>query len=107
MRRRIARLPERWSNAPLAIVAIVGLLLLAGIAVIFQNEAAYRDLQQQEARVQAEILAASVTGALHFNDAPAPQEAGVAVRFQRSGCIFSIIASVVLTLVLNLALRAC
>jgi hypothetical protein len=31
----------------------------------------------------------------------------MAVRFQKSGCVFSIIASVVLTLVLNLLLRAC
>ena len=81
--RRLARLPERWSNAPVAIVAIVGLLLLTGIAVIFQNEAAYRDLQQQEARVQAEILAASVTAALDFGDAQAAQEAVEAIRVNR------------------------
>ena len=81
--RRLARLPERWSNAPVAIVAIVGLLLLTGIAVIFQNEAAYRDLQQQEARVQAEILAASVTAALDFADRQAAQEAVDAIRVNR------------------------
>jgi hypothetical protein len=31
----------------------------------------------------------------------------VAIRFQRSGCVFSILASIVLTVVLNLLLRAC
>ena len=66
----LARLPERWRNAPLAIVAMVALLLLAGIGIILQNEAAYRDLQAQETRVQAEILSASVTAALDFGDAP-------------------------------------
>ena len=44
------------------------LLLLAGIGIILQNEAAYRDLQAQETRVQADILAASVTAALDFGD---------------------------------------
>jgi hypothetical protein len=29
------------------------------------------------------------------------------VRFQRSGCLFSIIASIVLTILLNLLLRGC
>jgi len=77
------RLPERWSNAPTAIVAIVGLLLLAGIGIIAQNEAAYRDLQAQETRVQADILAASVTAALDFGDAQAAQEAVDAIRVNR------------------------
>ena len=31
----------------------------------------------------------------------------MAIRFQRSGCVFSILASIVLTVVLNLLLRAC
>ena len=76
-------LPERWSNAPTAIIAVVILLLLAGIGIIAQNEAAYRDLQAQETRVQAEILAASVTAALDFGDNQATQEAVTAVRVNR------------------------
>jgi len=79
----VAGLPERWSNAPAAIVAIVALLLLAGIGIIVQNEAAYRDLQAQETRVQAEILAASVAAALDFGDAQAAQEAVDAIRVNR------------------------
>ncbi len=31
----------------------------------------------------------------------------MAIRFQRSGCLFSIIASIFLTVVLNLLLRGC
>jgi hypothetical protein len=43
----------------------------------------------------------------------APQPAGssgsalVPVQFKTSGCVFSIVASIVLTIVLNLLLRAC
>ena len=87
MRRRLVRLSLR-SNAPTAIVAIVALLLLAGIGIIVQSEAAYRELQAQEARVQAEILAASVTAALDFGDRQAAQEAVNAIRVNRQleGC---------------------
>ena len=31
----------------------------------------------------------------------------MAIRFQKSGCMFSIVASIVLTLLLNLLLRGC
>jgi signal transduction histidine kinase len=79
----LIRLPARWGNAPFAIVATVTLLLLAGIGIILQNEAAYRDLQTQETRVQAEILAASVAAALDFGDAEAAREAVEAVRVNR------------------------
>jgi signal transduction histidine kinase/CheY-like chemotaxis protein len=81
--RRLARLPERWSGAPSAIVAIVVLLLLAGIGIILQNEAAYRDLQAQETRVQADILSASVTAALDFCDRQTAQEAVDTIRVNR------------------------
>ncbi len=62
------RLARRWGMAPAAIVGIVALLLLAGFGTIALNEAAYRDIQAQETRVQAEILAASVAAALDFGD---------------------------------------
>jgi signal transduction histidine kinase len=81
------RLPSpfahKWSAAPAAIVGVVVLLLLAGIGVIVQSEAAYRDLQQQETRVQADILAASVTAALDFGDRVAADEAIDAIRVNR------------------------
>ena len=78
--RRLVHLPERWGNAPFAIVATVVLLLLAGIGIILQNEGAYRDRQAQETQVQAEILAASVTAALDFEDRTAVREAIDAAR---------------------------
>lgn len=81
--KRLSRLPTLWSSAPAAILATVALLLLAGLGVIIQSEAAYQDLEAQETRVQAEILAASVAAALDFGDAPAAQEAVDAVRVNR------------------------
>jgi len=81
--RVLSRLPEQWRSAPLAVVAMAALLLLAGIGIILQNEAAYRDLQAQETRVQAEILSASVTAPLDFGDAQAAQEAVEAIRVNR------------------------
>jgi signal transduction histidine kinase len=83
MMEKPARLSRNLLNAPGMIVAIVVLLLLAGIGVIVQNEAAWRDLQQQETRVQADILAASVTAALDFDDAVAAREAMNAIRVNR------------------------
>jgi signal transduction histidine kinase len=83
MRRRLLRLSVESGNAPAAIVAAVALLLLAATGVIAQNEAAYRDLQVQETRVQAEILAASVTAALDFGDTQAAQESVDSIRVDR------------------------
>ena len=74
--RRLVTLPVRWSNAPAAIVLIVAFLLLAGIGIILQNEAAYRDLQVQETHAQADILAASVNAPLDFGDRETAQQTG-------------------------------
>ncbi|HYJ53429.1 MAG TPA: ATP-binding protein [Allosphingosinicella sp.] len=79
----LADLPARWSNMPMAIVATVALLLLAGIGIILQSEAAYRELQTQETRVQSEILAASVVAALDFEDRASIQAAVDAMRVNR------------------------
>ena len=70
-------------SAPSLIILAVLLLLLAGIGVILQNEAAYSERQRQETRVQAEILAASVAAALDFGDPAAAQEAVNAIRVNR------------------------
>ena len=61
---------------PLAVLS----LLLAGLWMIYQNEQSYRHEQQRAARVQAEILAASVTAALDFGDNAAAQEATDALQ---------------------------
>jgi signal transduction histidine kinase/ActR/RegA family two-component response regulator len=77
------RLAERWRDVPAAIVATVALLLIAGLGVIAHNESAYRDIQAQETRVQAEVLAATVTAALDFGDPQAAQQAVEAIRVNR------------------------
>jgi len=74
----------RWdSNAPVIVGLIVLLLLLAGIGVIVQSEAAYRALQRQETEVQAQILAASSVAALDFDDAAAARDSIRAVQVNR------------------------
>ena len=78
--RRLITLPVRWSNAPAAIILVVAFLLLAGIGIILQNEAAYRDLQVQETHAEADIIAASVAAAIDFHDRQAAQETIDAVR---------------------------
>ncbi|HEX8225859.1 MAG TPA: ATP-binding protein [Allosphingosinicella sp.] len=78
--RPIAGLAARWPNVPVA-AGIMALLLLAiGLAVIFQNEANYREQKLRETTIQADILAASVIAALDFGDAAAAQEAVDALR---------------------------
>ena len=76
----LARLADRWQAVPRAASLIAALLLLIGLAVIYQGEAGYRAQKADEVRVQAEILAASVTAALDFGDTAAAQEAADALR---------------------------
>ena len=74
------RLARGWRSVPAAAGLMAALLLLAGLGIIFQSESAYREQKVREARVQAEILAASVTAALDFADAAAAQESVNALR---------------------------
>ena len=61
---------------PLAVL----LLLLASLWIIYQGERSYRTEQQRAAEVQAEILAASATAALDFEDRATAQESANALR---------------------------
>jgi signal transduction histidine kinase/CheY-like chemotaxis protein len=80
MRTRFARFAQGGRSLPVAAGLVTLLLVAIGIVTIFQNEAAYRDQKQRETRVQAEILAASVTAALDFQDLPTGREAVDALR---------------------------
>ena len=65
----------------MALVSLAMLLLLsAGLWIIFQNERNYREGRQSAAQIQGEILAASVTAALDFQDQTAAQESTDALR---------------------------
>jgi signal transduction histidine kinase len=79
----VPRLGDKWGSGPGAIFAIALFLLLAGLGLIIQNEANYREIKAQETHVQAEILAATVTAALDFDDPQAAQEAVDAFRVNR------------------------
>lgn len=61
---------------PLAVV----MLLIASLWIIYQGERSYRTEQQRAAQVQAEILAASATAALDFEDRATAQESANALR---------------------------
>ena len=76
----LARLPIRWSLIP-AIAAVGAILLvLSGVAIGVYDEQNYRAQKIREATAQGEILAATVTAALAFDDRPAAQEYVEALR---------------------------
>jgi signal transduction histidine kinase/CheY-like chemotaxis protein len=60
-------------TAAVAMIAAMA-LVAAGLAVAGYNESLFRDQAAREAQVQADILAASLTAALAFDDADAAQQ---------------------------------
>jgi signal transduction histidine kinase len=80
MRTRLANFAQTGRNVPIAAGLVALLLVAIGLTVIFQNEANYRAQKTRETQVQAEILAASVTAALDFQDVPTAREAVDALR---------------------------
>ncbi|QAY79290.1 ATP-binding protein [Sphingosinicella sp. BN140058] len=76
---RFARFARRWPKVPVAAALMALVLLAVGLAVIFQSDRAYGLQKIEETRVQAEILAASVTPALDFGDAATAREAANAL----------------------------
>lgn len=66
---------EQTSQRQMTLAAVgAGLLLVLGIMLAFMNEHAYRERTLAQAEVQADILAASVSAALAFDDAPTMRE---------------------------------
>ncbi|HET9813090.1 MAG TPA: ATP-binding protein [Sphingomicrobium sp.] len=74
---------KEWRSAPATIFVIAVLIVVAGFAIIFQNEITYRASRDRQATVEAEVLAASVTAALDFADPVAAQETVNAFRANR------------------------
>jgi signal transduction histidine kinase/CheY-like chemotaxis protein len=64
----------------LAIFGIALLILLGGIAVIVQNEATYGEARTQQTQGLADVLSASATAAVDFDDPVAAQQAVDAFR---------------------------
>ena len=72
-------LPE-WRTAPAAIFIVALLILAAGFAIIFQNEASFRAARDRQAQVAAQVLARSVEAAVDFGDPATAQQAVDAFR---------------------------
>ena len=97
--RRLRLAAERWTQLPLFAGGFALLLLIAGLAIIFESARGYRAEQEASTRVQAEILGASVVAALDFSDRKVAQEAVNALRanpeireallFDRRGQLFA------------------
>ena len=64
----------RWKMAPTLTLVGAAILLAAGVATAFYQQNLYSAQKVREVTVQAQILAASVTAALDFNDNDAAQE---------------------------------
>jgi signal transduction histidine kinase len=80
----MTRITAQLRSFPVAITGtLVAVLLLAGLIVIVESEAAYHGQEVQETRVQAEILAASAVAALDFGDPAAARESVDAQRVNR------------------------
>jgi signal transduction histidine kinase/CheY-like chemotaxis protein len=67
-------LPE-WRTAPATIFVVALFILVAGFAIIFQNEVTFRAARDRQAYVAAQVLARSVTAAIDFADPAAGQQA--------------------------------
>jgi signal transduction histidine kinase len=65
------------------ILSLAAFIVLAGIGTLIYNDRLYESLRMAETRSQAEVLAASVTAALDFDDAYAANEAVSAFRVNR------------------------
>jgi len=64
----------RENRLPLLAAAAVALLLLAGVAMVLNNEQSYKEAKTQQVDAQALIMASIVTAALAFDDHKTAQE---------------------------------
>ncbi|MBP9232286.1 MAG: response regulator [Phenylobacterium sp.] len=76
----LGKLQIRWSLIPAIAACGAMLLVLSGLAIGVYDEQTYRAQKVREATAQGEILAATVTAALAFDDRPAAQEYVEALR---------------------------
>ena len=65
---------ERWTRIPILALVAAAVLLLTGFGMGLYGEQLYRDQRGRDTRVQAGIIAASVSAALAFDDAQTTQE---------------------------------
>jgi PAS domain S-box-containing protein len=73
-RRELGFLGRYWRVAPAMAIGVAVAMILAGLALALYNEGQTRAEKQRDVIVQADILAASVTAALAFDDVKLAQE---------------------------------
>ena len=74
------RVTSGWRSAPMAMLGLALLILLAGVAVIVQNEWTYDRARTEQTQGLSDILAASSAAAVDFDDAGAAKQAVDAFR---------------------------
>ncbi|HEX6785190.1 MAG TPA: ATP-binding protein [Sphingomicrobium sp.] len=74
------RIQNGWRSAPIAIFGIALLILLGGVIVIIQNEWTYDHARVEQTQGLADVLAASTSAAVDFDDRAAAQQAVDAFR---------------------------
>ncbi len=73
--RGLSKLESNWRSGPFLILALAAFIVLAGIGTLIYNDRLYESMRRAETKSQAEVLAASVTAALDFDDAYAARDA--------------------------------
>jgi PAS domain S-box-containing protein len=71
---RWAKPLDRWQVTPMVALSGAFVLIFAGLIVAFYTQAATRQQKLNEAQVQAQVIAASVAGALAFQDPAASEQ---------------------------------
>lgn len=77
---RAERVTRRWRSAPMAMLGLALLILLAGVGVIVQNEWTYNRARTEQTQALSDILAASSAAAVDFDDPVATRQAVAAFR---------------------------
>ncbi len=81
--RGTTRLETSWTSGSLLILVLAAFIVLAGLGTIAYNDHQYDTDRAAETRSQAEVLGASLTAALDFDDRQAADEAVSAFRVNR------------------------
>ena len=81
--RDLGKLESNWRSGPFLILALAAFIVLTGIGTLIYNDRLYESMRRAETKSQAEVLAASVTAALDFDDTYAANEAVSAFRVNR------------------------
>ena len=74
------RVTSGWRSAPMAMLGLALLILLAGVAVIVENEWTYDRARTEQSQGLSDILAASSAAAVDFDDQAAAKQAVDAFR---------------------------